>query len=483
MDEQKPVRVRIAPSPTGYLHLGTVRAALFNYLYAKKENGVFIVRIEDTDVERSLPIYEEGIIRGLKALNLTWDEGPDVGGQYGPYRQSERAEIYKTYIEKLLNEKKAYRCFCSKEEIEEEKKALLSQGLFPRYSGRCRLLSDQDIKTYESQNRSSVIRLRVPSNINIEFQDSIRGTISVNSDTIGDIVIAKNITTPLYNLAVVIDDYQMKISHVIRGEDHISNTPKQLLIARALGFESPKYAHLPLVLSPDRSKMSKRKMETSFDQYLLDGYLPEAIINFLVLLGWHPDGDQEILTIDEMIKQFSLKRVQKSGGVFNSDRLDWFNQQYIKKLPIDQLVERIEKYIPDEWKTQEDILKKALAVEQDRLTTLSQFKDIATFFFSIGKYQSQLLQWQSMSLPDVLKNLTLIKSDILKWDENIFKSAENIEKALMPLATSVGRGECLWPLRVALSGLRNSPGPFEIMFVLGKEESLKRIDAAIAICI
>lgn len=482
MDEQKPIRVRIAPSPTGYLHLGTARAALFNYLYAKKEKGAFIVRIEDTDVERSLPIYEEGILRGLKALNLTWDEGPDTGGPYGPYRQSERTDIYQKYIQKLVEQEKAYRCFCTKDEIEEEKKALLSQGIFPKYSGKCRSLSHDQIKEYEDQNRSSVIRLKVPSNVSIEFQDIIRGSISVNSDTIGDVVIAKNETSPLYNLAVVIDDHEMNISHVIRGEDHISNTPKQILIAHALGIEVPKYAHLPLVLSPDRSKMSKRKMETSFDQYIADGYLPEALVNFLALLGWHPEGDQEILSLDELIKQFSLRRVQKSGAVFNVDRLDWFNAQYIKSLPLEELIERIKKYIPQEWYSYQDTLTRAVEVERERLTLLSQFKEAAAFFFTPIQYDARLLVWQSMSLSDVAANLTAIKSELSQWDESAFVNAVEIENGLMPLATERGRGECLWPLRVALSGLRNSPSPFEIMYVLGKTETLARIDVALAQC-
>ncbi|MBP6855985.1 MAG: glutamate--tRNA ligase [Candidatus Pacebacteria bacterium] len=482
MDEQKPIRVRIAPSPTGYLHLGTARAALFNYLYAKKEKGTFIVRIEDTDVERSLPIYEEGILRGLKALNLTWDEGPDTGGPYGPYRQSERTDIYQKYIQKLVEQEKAYRCFCTKDEIEEEKKALLSQGIFPKYSGKCRSLSHDQIKEYEDQNRSSVIRLKVPSNVSIEFQDIIRGSISVNSDTIGDVVIAKNETSPLYNLAVVIDDHEMNISHVIRGEDHISNTPKQILIAHALGIEVPKYAHLPLVLSPDRSKMSKRKMETSFDQYIADGYLPEALVNFLALLGWHPEGDQEILSLDELIKQFSLRRVQKGGAVFNVDRLDWFNAQYIKSLPLEELIERIKKYIPQEWCSYQDTLTRAVEVERGRLTLLSQFKEAAAFFFTPIQYDARLLVWQSMSLSDVAANLIAIKSELSQWDESAFVNAVEIENGLMPLAMERGRGECLWPLRVALSGLRNSPSPFEIMYVLGKTETLARIDIALAQC-
>ena len=478
MTDTPPVRVRIAPSPTGYLHLGIIRAALFNYLFAKKENGKFIIRIEDTDIERSLPIYEKDILDGFKALHINWDEGPDIGGDYGPYRQSERVKIYKQHLEKMLSLKKAYWCFCTKEELEEERKAMMSAGLFPKYSGKCRNLNEEEITQRKKEGKEAVIRLAVPSNVVIEFTDIIRGKISTNTDTIGDIVIARNEQSPLYNFAVVIDDYLMKISHVIRGEDHISNTPKQILIQKALGIEMPKYAHLPLVLSPDRSKMSKRKMETSFIEYIKDGYLPEAIINFLALLGWHPDDEQEILSMDELISKFSLKRVQKAGGVFNIDKLDWFNAQYIKKLTAKELAERIKPLIPENWKVDNKKLEKALVIEQERMQKLSDFKDSAKFLFEIGEYDKELLKWKNMPLENVKNNLEKMRKAIAKIKDSDFNQ-KKLEEKLMPVATSIGRGEALWPLRVALSGQKNSPGPFEIMEVLGKKESLLRIDSTL----
>lgn len=479
MTESAPLRVRIAPSPTGYLHLGTIRAALFNYLFAKKEGGKFIIRIEDTDTERSLPIYEQDILGGLKALGINWDEGPDIGGDYGPYRQSQRIEIYKEYLKKIVDQKKAYWCFCTKEELEEERKAMLSAGLFPKYSGKCKSLSEEEIKKRKSEGKEAVIRLSVPTNIEIEFNDIIRGKISVNSDTIGDIVIARSERSPLYNFAVVIDDYLMKISHVIRGEDHISNTPKQILIQRALGIEMPKYAHLPLVLAPDRSKMSKRKMETSFDEYIRDGYLPEAIVNFLALLGWHPDDEKEVMPLDELILKFSLKRVQKAGGVFNVEKLDWFNAQYIKMLPIDKLAERMKVVIPEEWTSDQNKLKKVLEIERERMKKLSEFKDSAKLFFEIENYDKELLKWKDAPIDVSKNNLTKAKEIIEKIKDSEF-TKEKLEEKIMPLAGSLGRGETLWPLRVALSGQKNSPGPFEIMEVLGKKESLRRIEVAIA---
>ncbi len=478
MTESVPIRVRIAPSPTGYLHLGTIRAALFNYLFAKKENGKFIIRIEDTDTERSLPIYERDILDGLKNLEINWDEGPDVGGDYGPYRQSERMEIYKKYIKELLDSKKAYKCFCSKEELEEERKAMLSAGIFPKYSGKCRNLTEEDVKSKEKDGKESVIRLNVPSNIEIEFSDIIRGKISVNSDTIGDIVIARNERSPLYNLAVVIDDHLMKISHVIRGEDHISNTPKQILIQKALGIEMPKYAHLPLVLSPDRSKMSKRKMETSFDEYIKDGYLPEAIVNFLALLGWHPEDEKEIMPLEELISKFSLKRVQKAGGVFNMEKLDWFNSQYIKILPIEKLAQRMSAIVPSSWTLNSDKFKKALEIERERMKKLSDFNSSAKLFFENINYDKDLLVWKNLPLDSAKDNLLKAKNFLEKMKDSDFDK-KTLEEKFMPLASSLGRGELLWPLRVSLSGQKNSPGPFEIMEVLGKRESLERIQKAI----
>ncbi|HPW34377.1 MAG TPA: glutamate--tRNA ligase [Candidatus Paceibacterota bacterium] len=480
MSENAPIRVRIAPSPTGYLHLGTIRAALFNYLFAKKEGGVFVIRIEDTDTERSLPMYESDILEGFKALKIVWDEGPDIGGPYGPYRQSERLDIYKEYLQKMIDDKKAYWCFCTKEELENEKQAMMSAGLIPRYSGKCKSLTPEQIESKIKNGEEGVIRLSVPGGIEISFHDIIRGEISVNTDTIGDIVIARNLQSPLYNFAVVVDDYLMKISHVIRGEDHISNTPKQILIQKALGIEMPKYAHLPLVLSPDRSKMSKRKMETSFDEYLKDGYLPEAIINFLGLLGWHPEDDQEILSPKEMVSKFSLKRVQKAGGVFNVDKLDWFNAQYIKQLEIDDLVKRLESYVPQEWVLKKEIFKKAVIIERDRIKKLSEFKESAKFFFEVGDYDSSFLIWKDLSIETIKKNLEKIKSEVKKLSEDDFVSSKIIEEKLMPLAETLGRGESLWPLRISLSGLKNSPGPFEIMSVIGKKETIIRIEKALA---
>ncbi len=471
----RPVRVRIAPSPTGYLHLGTVRTALFNYLFAKQHDGQFVVRIEDTDRGRSLPIYEQDILEGLKDINLAWDEGPDIGGPHGPYRQSERGEIYERYTKKLLDEKKAYWCFCSKEDLDAERKAMLAQGLFPKYSGRCRSLPREDAEKKRAAGEKAVLRLYVSDGRTVSFSDLIRGEVSVKSGSIGDFVIAKSEKELLYNLAVVIDDYEMEISHVIRGEDHISNTPRQILIHEALGIEPPVYAHLPLILSPDKSKLSKRALETSFREYLSQGYLPQALVNFLVLLGWHPDDEQEIFSLDEMIQEFSLKRVSKSGAVFSLDKLEWFNAHYIKHLPFKELLEVLWDFIPPVWKEQKERVEKILAIERTRLKTLSEFEKLASFFFVPEEYDTELLVWQKMNLEEVKEKLTAVLG--LLANVSVF-DIETLEAALMPYAQEQGRGEVLWPLRVALSGRKKSPSPFEIMSVLGKEETIKRITRA-----
>ncbi|MEK7162948.1 MAG: glutamate--tRNA ligase [Patescibacteria group bacterium] len=475
---QKPIRVRFAPSPTGFLHIGSVRTTLFNWLFAKQHHGEFILRIEDTDIERSKPQFEKDIIEGMTWLGLNWDEGP--------YKQSERLNIYEKYLQRLLDEKKAYYCFCSKEQLEGDRQAMLAQGLAPKYSGRCRHLSIKESEGRLKNNEPTVIRFKTLET-EIEFHDIIRGKIKFNTSLIGDIVIAKSLRLPLYNFSVTIDDFEMKITHIIRGEDHISNTPKQILIQRAFGFDEPKYAHLPLILSSDRSKMSKRFLETALADYKKQGYLPEAIINFLALLGWHSKKDKEIFSLEELIQEFDLKRVQKAGAVFNLEKLEWLNTQYIKKLNSTDLIEKMKEFIPPEWGNEEnkELLIKVVAIEKERIKTLTDFKELADFFFKLPDYDINLLAWpRPAEKTEIDKEKTLANLNLLIEELNkIFKTdfnKENLEKSIMPLTEVWGRGELLWPLRASLSGKETSPGPFEIMEVLGKEETLKRLDIAIS---
>ena len=482
------VRVRIAPSPTGYLHIGTARTALFNYLFAKHHGGQFILRIEDTDLERSDKKYEKDIIEGLKWLGLDWDEGPiDVSaegdlfsnkykGEFGPYRQTERLDIYEKYLKQLLDKGFAYYCYCSKEELELDRQAMLTQGLAPKYSGGCR-----NGKPFgATQGEPKLIRFKIPD-CQVSFHDMIRGEISFNMGIMGDIVIAKDLRTPLYNFAVVVDDQEMQITHVIRGEDHINNTPKQILMIEALEFNKPHYAHLPLILDPDRSKMSKRFATTSIAEYREQGFLPEAIINFLALLGWHPaperasaslekirshgDGagpkEKEVFSLQELVKEFDLSRAQKAGAVFNIEKLNWLNAQYIKKMKNEELAERLNLV-----KSEQNL--KIIRLSKDRMNKLSDFKMISNFFFKLPEYLPELLSWRGQNKADTVKILKELKGVI------------NDPDAIMKLANEKGKGEVLWPLRVALSGLDASPGPLEILDALGEEEAEKRLEMAIS---
>ncbi|OGY65133.1 MAG: glutamate--tRNA ligase [Candidatus Harrisonbacteria bacterium RIFCSPLOWO2_01_FULL_40_28] len=476
------VRTRIAPSPTGFLHIGTARVALFNWLFTRKNKGSFVMRIEDTDEERSKPEFEKTIIEGLKWLDIYWDEGPDIDGEYGPYKQSERKELYKKEIERLLVSGSAYYCFCTKEELETYREGELKKGVVPIYSRRCRTISKDEAQKRIDKGDLAVIRLRVGENMIIEFDDVIRDHIKVNSDTIGDIVIAKNILTPLFALAGVIDDAYMKISHVIRGDDHLPNTPKQILIADALGYSRPLYAHLPLVLSEDRKKLSKRLNETSLLEYKNKGYLPEAVVNFIVLLGWHPEGDEEIFSQKELIESFTLRRVQKAGAVFDIEKLNWINSVYIKKLSFEKLKALIIDFVPKEWLDKSEIFEKALALEQERIRILSDFKETAKFFFELPPYEASLLLWKKGSAitpPSLIReNLEKIYKvlELAKEDQFIKNDIETIISNIMD---SLKKGEMLWPLRVALSGQATSPSPYEILEVLGKNESLARIEEAL----
>ncbi len=516
------VRVRIAPSPTGFLHIGTARAALFNFLFAKKNKGVFVLRIEDTDLERSKKEYEKDIIESLKWLGIEWDEGPIFNsskyiGEFVPYRQSERLENYKKYLEKLLEEEKAYYCFCSEDELEAQKQYQMSIGESPHYNGKCAKLGKEEVKELLNQGKESVIRFRTPSK-KVSFDDIIRGKTEFDSSLFGDIVIAKNLTSPLYNFAVVIDDFEMKISHVIRGEDHLSNTPKQILFQEALGFSQPKYAHMPLILGPDRSKLSKRHAATSVKQYREDGYLAEALVNFMAFLGWNPGTEREIYSLNSLVKEFEIEKIQKGGAIFNIKRLDFLNSFYIRQKSIDKLSELCIPYLINreliipEFKSRQyppaygaieivgdfiiketkekinvDSIKKIISIYQERLVKISEISDLVDFFFKDKiEYEKELLEWKDAEEKEIKASLersqnllSKIKSD--DWEK------ENLENILVPEAENFGkeireigdRGYLLWPFRIALCGKKASAGPFDIASILGKEKTVKRIKEAL----
>jgi nondiscriminating glutamyl-tRNA synthetase len=340
------MRVRFAPSPTGYLHIGNARTAVVNYITAKKHNAEFILRVEDTDLERSTKESEISIMDDLKWLGINWTEGPDLGGNYGPYRQSERFEIYKKYTQKLLEEGKAYHCYCTKEELEEDRKDADGNVKSFEYSGKCRALTQEDKKKFEAEGRKPTVRFHVPNDKNITFDDTLKGTVNFNSNNIGgDFIIVRSDGVPVYNYIVIVDDSLMNVTHVIRGEDHLSNTPKQILLAEALEFAIPQYAHLPLIVGDDRAKLSKRHGITSVNLYRSEGYLPQTLFNYLGMLGWASESENELMTFDELLKEFDMNNLGKSAAIFDFQKLKWINNNYIKQLTKEKVLELFTPYL------------------------------------------------------------------------------------------------------------------------------------------
>lgn len=463
----KKIRLRFPPSPTGPLHMGNARTILFNYLFAKQHKGETVLRIEDTDTERSKLEWVQNIIDELRWLGIEWDEGPDIDGAYGPYKQSQRLDIYQKYLEQLLVEKKAYYCICSAEELEGKRQDQQSRGLAPKYDGTCR----------DKNNTHGVIRFKV-ENKKVVFSDLIRGEVEFDTGLLGDIVIAKNITTPLYHFAVVVDDYEMQISHVIRGEDHLSNTPKQILLQEALGFYQPIYGHLPLMLNADKSKMSKRAGDVAVSDYHKAGYLPEALINFMVLIGWNPGTEKEIFSLSDLVKEFSIEKVQKGGAVFNIQKLDNLNGYYIRQKQTSELTKLCLPYLPDHKKYTKKTLEKIVEAYKSRMKKLSDITEITDFFFKEKlEYEKNLLRWKKMTDEEIRESLNRVTDTLLgvgKWD------IKNLEKVLLKAAEDFNAdlGYMLWPLRIALCGKKASASPFEIAEILGKEKTLQRIQQA-----
>ncbi len=505
--QKRGVRVRFAPSPTGFLHVGSVRTALFNWIFAKQNSGKFILRIEDTDKERSKPEYEKNILESLKWLGLDWDEGPSPNGaqnnaddtqnnaeksqresassrrksayigDYGPYRQSERIKIYRNYIERLIGEGRAYRCFCSKEQLESDRQTMLAEGLPPKYGGRCRNIKKEDGEKRMKNGEACVIRFVVPET-DVEFNDLVRGNVKFSGELMGDMIIAKSEDEPLYNFAATIDDELMEITHVIRAEEHLSNTPKQIFLQQALNFREIKYAHIPLILNPDRSKMSKRYLESSVNDYRSGGYLPEAMLNFLSLLGWHPKEEKEILGIDEIIKEFDIKRVQKAGAVFNIEKLNWINSQYIKKKTNTELAALLRIFLENKNIDAEDeFVAKVAGAEKERVKTIAELAEAAEFFFKLPDYGPELLTWKNRTAAETKNAINESLKMLDEIPEEKF-AREEIGNALQQLIEKTGRGEVLWPIRAALSGQKASPDPLEIMGILGKKETERRLKIA-----
>lgn len=477
------IRVRIAPSPSGNLHVGTARTALFNFLFAKKHNAKFVLRIEDTDLERSNPEYTQNIYDSLKALGLNWDEGPDVGGEYGPYEQSKRFDIYPKYAQMLVDKGFAYECYCTQEELEAEKELSIQNKTAHKYSQKCLNLTGEEKNTLKAQGREAVIRFKVPVDKEIVFEDLVKGELRFNPELIGDFVIMKSNGTPTYNFAVVVDDMLMKISHIIRGEDHISNTPKQILLYEAFGVGVPKFGHLGMILAPDRSKLSKRHGATAVSEFVEKGYLTEALVNFVALLGWSPSDGVEIKTIDEIAQDFRIAEVSSSNSVFEYDKLNWMNGQYIKKMDIKELTQKIKPYLAcyDLKELSEEKLEKMVEVTREPITILSDItKDVDYFFGQDIKVEDEV----QTTVLDTENSQTVLKEVLARVDSWNFENSEKLHDDLADIRNffkekGIKPKETMWAIRAALTGRTHGADISAVIEILGKDKVKHRIQKAI----
>lgn len=483
---EKPFRVRFAPSPTGPFHIGGARSALFNWLLARQLGGQFVLRIEDTDLERSTRESEENIMAALRWLGITWDEGVDVGGPYGPYRQTERLSIYQKYTDQLLAQGQAYRCYCTEEELEAERQQQMATGQNPHYSGRCRNLTNTEQELFISEGRKPTVRFRVPENKEIVFKDMVRGLVHFDSNGIGDYVIVKSEGIPVYNYGVVLDDALMAISHVIRAEEHLSNTPRQILLYEALQFPVPVFGHISLILGTDRTKMSKRHGATSVDQYRELGYMPEALVNFLALLGWSPASEQEIFTVDELIEQFSMDRVAKNPAVFDIDKLNYINAQYLKQISTERLLDIVLPYLQSAGYITESITLKdrqwltgAVAAVRNHLSYASQITDHMDVFFS-DQYEFESDEARQVLLDADIP--AVFKAFRSKLDALEVLDSHSVQAVLKSITKELKLGgkKVFMPVRIALTGKMHGPELIDLIPLLGKERTLARIENTIA---
>lgn len=482
------IRTRFAPSPTGYLHIGGLRTALYAYLFAKQNGGDFLLRIEDTDKSREVDGAVEKLIKSLKWAGLEPDEGVILNsdgkvaekGKLGPYTQSKRLEIYQKYAQELLDNKKAYHCFCTPERLKELKSDQQSSGQPTHYDKKCCDVSDKERKVKLDAGEKYVVRMDVPTGEKVKFEDAIRGKIEFNTDDIDDQIILKSDGFPTYHLASVVDDHLMGVTHVIRGEEWLPSTPKHILLYKAFGWDTPQFAHLSLLLNTDKSKLSKRQGDVAVEDYRDKGYLPEALINFVALLGWNPGTEEEIFSLSELVKVFDLKKVHKSGAVFDVAKLDWMNGEYIKKMDLDKFREVALPVLKKKIKSiPENVnLDKLLSVDQERISTVAEVGDQMKFAFDDIDYKADDLIWKKSDKETTIKNLELLIAELTKKDD---WEAEKLEKHIIKFIADSGlkNGDVLWPMRFALTGEQKSPSPFEVAEILGKEESLKRLKEAI----
>ncbi len=478
------VRVRFAPSPTGYLHVGGARTVLFNWLFARHAGGSLILRIEDTDVERSTEASVDAIIDSLKWLELDWDEGPGVGGDYGPYFQSERLYIYREYADKLVKSGHVYPCYCTPEELNEARKAAMKQGKPPGYSGKCRDLSLEERRSLEAEGRQPALRFKVPEGETV-VADLVRGDVIFRNEFTEDFVIFKSDGYPTYNFAVVVDDALMKITHVIRADEHLPNTPKQIMIYEALGLELPEFAHVSMILGKDKTKLSKRHGATSVTQYRDAGYLPDALVNYLVLLGWAYDAEQQIFGREELIEKFTLDKVSKNPAIFDPDKLLWMNGYYIRETDNETLVDLAIDHLSradlvSSMPNNEELTKirAVVAILKERIRRMDDIVSQGDFFFTEEVTYDQAAFDKFLTrdyVPETFKALST------RLEETTPFNRETAEEVIRGYAKEVKRkaGEVIHPLRVALTGRSVSPGIFEVVEILGKDTCCRRIDSAL----
>ena len=481
----KPVRVRFAPSPTGYPHVGNIRTALFNWLFARHSSGRFVVRIEDTDVTRKVEGALEVILSGLKWLGLDWDEGPGVGGDYGPYFQSQRLGLYHEAAERLIRQGDAYYCYCSSQRLKEMREEQARRKQPPGYDRRCRDLSEAERVQKEAKGITPVVRFKTPFEGRTRFNDLIWGEVVFEHGTIDDLVLLKSDGYPTYHLANVVDDHLMEISHVLRAEEWLSSTPRHLLMYQALGFEPPQFAHLPMILGADRAKLSKRHGSVSITEYREQGYLPETMVNFLALLGWSLDDKAEIFSLAELVANFSLERVSRTGAIFNRDKLNWMNGAYIRSLSLDDFTRRtlpfLENGLPAGVRRplSIDYIGQVMPLIQERARTLAEVPELTAFFFTDElDYEPGLLIVKKMDRESSVQALEAVRqrlSPLQAFD------TVSLEAVLRPLAAELElkTGQLFGTLRVAVTGRTVAPPLFETMSVLGKERSLERVGAAL----
>ncbi len=489
------VRVRIAPSPTGPLHIGTARTALFNFLHARHVGGTFILRLEDTDQARGSIAYEKDILDGLHWLGLRWDEGPDVAGEeargpHAPYRQMERLPTYAAAATLLLERDQAYPCYCSTEELAADRAAQEAAKLPPRYVGRCANLTPEERAAREAEGRKPVIRFRVGEGV-VGFDDIVRGHVEIDVANLGgDFVIVRADGSPLYHFTVVVDDAAMEISDVIRGEDHLSNTPKHILLFRALGYPVPRFAHLPLILNADRSKMSKRKTQTAVSDYIAEGFIREAIVNYLALLGWATGSEDEILSLDELVERFDIHAIHKGGAVFDRERLEWINGQWIRRLEPEELIERLRPFVEADVAAgridrmpSDDEIRSLLPVVQERLPTLGAIGDLVGFLWVEDlEVDPAILVPKRWDLATTRAGLAAARAVIAETGEVTFE-ADELEPPLRAVAETNGwkAGDLFMAIRVAVTGRTATPPLFDTLVALGRDRTLARIDRAIAL--